>query len=790
MSAGPQVDGLRPVNYAIAYAHRGYRVFPVHWICPDGKCSCRKHDCGSPGKHPIETGWQASATTDEETIVRWWSRYAQANVGIACGKGSNLTVLDVDVPKPGKPSTGDGRDTLHDLQVKHSAIPETPIAITGSGGLHYYFQHQPEIRNEVRFAPGLDTRNEGGFVVGVGSKNEYGGYYWDASARLGDLQLPAKMPDWLVEQIVTTTRSNNGAGVKLPDKIHEGEGRNNALWKVGRGLKAKNLPESAIREGLRAANKSVCKPPLEPREFNKLIANIIRAPDTAEFKADAEADPPEPDEPDMTLVNENRRPAPPFPLDVLSQSARKWVEDTAQACSAPVDFVVAPLFTGASAIIGNTRWASPWAGWCVPPHLWTNRVGLPSSGKTPAAAVVKRLMREVEHGLAREYPDALRAFETEKLAASIEREKWEKETRIRVKDGGEGQPMPANAMPPEPPVRPRLLADDATVEALALMLASQPRGICYEREELAGWFGTFDKYGGHGSDRAVWLETFDGGPKIIDRVKHPIPINVPYLSAAIGGGLQPYRLVVVLAGPDDGLSCRFLYFFADAIEPIRPTRIPDDGPMRSAFARLMALEMTADQNGEPTPVVIRLEDKAANLFQEFRLLNATREREASGLLLSWLGKCPGFVLRLALVLEFLDWAIEQRKPVIAISDDCVRRAIRLIDEYFLPMAERTFGDALLPEVERHAAMIARLIYARRTGKMANGTTIVNRRDLQRLKLPGLRGSAEVGAAVEFLVEAGWLEAIPSRAGGPGGRRKGDYLVNPAVWAITVKENEK
>ena len=263
-----EVDGLRPVNYAIAYAHRGYRVFPVHWMDPDGQCSCGKPDCGSPGKHPIETGWQASATTDEETIIRWWSRSPQANIGVKCGKDSNLTVLDVD---------GDvGRDTLHDLEAKHGALPATPIVITGNGGLHYYFQFQPGLLNAVRFAPGLDIRTEGGFVVGVGSKTR-DEYRWEESARLGDLQ-PAKMPVPRAEMVMAASHSN-GAGIKLPDKIFKGDGRNNELYRVGRSLKGKNMPESAIRAGMLAANQSVCKPPMESSEIEKLIGNVLKQPD-------------------------------------------------------------------------------------------------------------------------------------------------------------------------------------------------------------------------------------------------------------------------------------------------------------------------------------------------------------------------------------------------------------------------------------------------------------------------------------------------------------------------------
>jgi putative DNA primase/helicase len=111
---------------AIEYAHHGYGVVPAHWIYPDQKCSCRKPDCSSAGKHPIEKGWKELATLDPGKIKWRWTRNPSANVAVPCGKANDLTVLDVD---------GDvGRDTLHELQAKHGALPETPIVITGSGG--------------------------------------------------------------------------------------------------------------------------------------------------------------------------------------------------------------------------------------------------------------------------------------------------------------------------------------------------------------------------------------------------------------------------------------------------------------------------------------------------------------------------------------------------------------------------------------------------------------------------------------------------------------------------------
>lgn len=171
--------------YAIAYARRGFRIFPVHEIEADNECSCGERGCSSAGKHPRFSGWQESATTDEDQIREWWRQWPSANIGVKCGRDSNLTVLDVDGEE--------GRETLQALELERGELPETPVAITGSGGAHYYFAFEEGPQNKVKFAPGLDIRSEGGLVVGVGSKTKRK-YEWEAAFALGDELLPARMP--------------------------------------------------------------------------------------------------------------------------------------------------------------------------------------------------------------------------------------------------------------------------------------------------------------------------------------------------------------------------------------------------------------------------------------------------------------------------------------------------------------------------------------------------------------------------------------------------------------------
>jgi len=262
------------LRYAIAYARRGIGVFPVHDIKADRQCSCGKLDCPSGGKHPRLKDWQALATTDEAQIGLWWRDWPHANIGVKCGAGSGLTVLDVD---------GDeGRETLRSLELERGELPETPIAITGSGGAHYYFAFEEGLQNAVRFAPGLDIRTEGGLVVGVGSRTKRT-YEWEAAFPLGDELSPARMPKWLSDLIrAATAPAANGARLTLPAQIPAGE-RNNWLYKLARSLKARGMSAAAIRLAVESENSSRCSPPMEADEVRQLIDHATTEPDQKGF---------------------------------------------------------------------------------------------------------------------------------------------------------------------------------------------------------------------------------------------------------------------------------------------------------------------------------------------------------------------------------------------------------------------------------------------------------------------------------------------------------------------------
>ena len=479
--------------------------------------------------------------------------------------------------------------------------------------------------------------------------------------------------------------------------------------------------------------------------------------------------------PDMTTLDGGRRQPPPLPMECFGAWGQ-WIVDRAEACSAPPDYVAAGFLATSSGLIGNARWVSPWPGWTEPPVLWLACVGNPSSGKSPALDAVLATLRHIEGQQGDGFSEELRAYERDREAARIRRHDWEGEVKKAVKKGNPPPDMPDGAVEPERPERPRLLVSDTSIEQLARLLSQNSKGLIFYRDELSGWLGNIDKYGA--GDRGFWIEAYGGRGYRVDRVKYAHdPILIDYATMAAVGGIQPDRLnTLLMKGDDDGLASRFLMVWPNPTSPKRPHSIPDEGALKEAFARLAGLAMPMDADGKRVPSYVPMADDAAALFQEWREDNAKKEREASGLYLSHLGKLPGMVARLSLVLEYLDWALVGDREPETVSITSVGRAAHLAVEYFAPMALRAYGDASLPVAERHAAAIAKRIHR-------EGVRMVNVRVIRReWALPGInKDSRKVNDALDVLVEAEWLKPTTFREGGMPGRLKENFSVNPKIW---------
>lgn len=481
-------------------------------------------------------------------------------------------------------------------------------------------------------------------------------------------------------------------------------------------------------------------------------------------------------EPYRAILHRSSSPPPDLPLEVFGAAWAEWIVRAAQGANAPADYTAMPLIALASALLGNARWPVAWRGWTEPPILWLASVGNPSSGKSSGATPINRdVMAVIERYMARDYPKQIEDWETVSSVAKAVLKQWEKDVAKAIKGKQPVPEKPREAMVPPKPIRPRAKVMDVTVEKLATILESAPKGVLYVRDELASFMLNLSRYSNGGTDRPFWLEAYVGGPMQVDRVKSPDPVFIPHLIAAMFGTIQPDRLEDILSGADDGLASRYLWSWPPAKPFAQPCGAADIQAAANRLLLIADLQMVKNEAGELLPAYVHLSPDARAVLADFARAMQTRENNASPLVKSSLGKARGQALRLSIVLEYLWWSASPAgtpEPG-EISLAAMRAATGLMDAYFLPMAARVLGDSAVPLEERNARTLAGWLMDRRPERI-NVSMI---RDEARLN--NLRETGPVKQACKFLEDARWLREATLSGG--RGRPRGDYRVNPKLW---------
>ncbi|MFK7883624.1 MAG: DUF3987 domain-containing protein, partial [Phycisphaerales bacterium] len=236
----------------------------------------------------------------------------------------------------------------------------------------------------------------------------------------------------------------------------------------------------------------------------------------------------------------------PFPAHLLPEPAQRLVVDGSVAIGCDPG-MIGPVTLGAmAAAIGNARMIELHPGWREPCVLWVGVVAPSGSAKSPALAKAIRPLERRDAANFLAYQSAMAEHEARKGAKPIPNDRPD---------------FPPDATPLTP-VCERLLTSDATLEALAAMLQTSPRGMVYAADELAAMLGGLSRYGNGGrqsTEEARWLPFYGATALKMDR-KTSAPIRVERAAMSIAGMIQPGILARVLTAADfdSGLVGRLL----------------------------------------------------------------------------------------------------------------------------------------------------------------------------------------------------------------------------------------
>lgn len=441
----------------------------------------------------------------------------------------------------------------------------------------------------------------------------------------------------------------------------------------------------------------------------------------------------------------------PFPVEALPGPLQRMVLEVAQALPCPADFVGVPMLAVAGAAIGTSRVIQVKQGWREGARLYSGVVAEPGSKKSPALDhVIQPLMRR-QLALKAEYDGAKERHLQEVGRYERELAAWKEAVRKEAKDGG-GNPgeMP---LKPEEPVMGQLIASDATLEAVAQLLAENPRGLLFFRDELTGWVRAMDAYrSGKGADRQAWLTFWSGGSYIVNRKseKEPLVLTNPFV--CVTGCLPPDVLGELSdeRGREDGFIHRVLFAYPDPVPLSWSEAVISDATLQGYDAVVQALwglKPGEDEEGRRVPQVLSFTPDAKALWVEWI---EDHYREGADPLFPpnlrgpW-AKLEGYCARLALVLHLCRYVCceAESEEVDRIS---VAGAATLV-EYFKSHARRVY--ARLHATEDDQRVVLALTWIQKRGGTATA------RDLLRSNVAGVKTADDAQRLLRTLERRGY-----------------------------------
>ena len=471
---------------------------------------------------------------------------------------------------------------------------------------------------------------------------------------------------------------------------------------------------------------------------------------------------------------------PPFPAESFSPAIKDYIGGLSKALQVPPD-LVGCLVLGIGAAAGAGRCVVRLnEGWSEPLNIFVACALHSGERKSPAFREVTKPLEDMERKsivaarreveLRRAEHDILKKqLQTAKTRAASavadDREAANEEVAQLVRDVAEFN------LPP----LPRFLADDATTEAIASLLAEQGGRMAVMSTEG----GLFETLAGRYSDGVlnidVYLKGYSGDPLRVDRKSRPSEF-IPKPALTLCLTVQPEIIRGLAAKPGfrgRGLLGRFLYSIPKSLVGYRSNPAPPlPDSYRQAWHKTIEkiLKLPFDEGGETHE--ISLAEGVGDLLHSYRDEVELQLRPGTDLsdIADWANKLPGAVVRMAGVLQLFQMSEEGEPWSIPISLETMESAIKL-GRYFTEHALAAFsmmGADLRTEDSK-------VVWA-----------AINRYNLERFTNRDLWLKVRRRFKVDYLLETllnlcdyGYLRQVPARrADGPGRPPSPAFEVNP------------
>lgn len=265
-------DQTQTLEWALRYHAAGWPIFP-----------CRNKEPISEALAAWDYSWTNVRDDDginEKTIRWWWEHFPDAQIAVACGVKSGITVIDIDWVK--NPVT---KQPLYDQGEKPCDLVTrwcTSItSVTGSGGRHVFCNYADVPNSTKTIHPQVDIRSQGGYVILPPSFHESGNKYeWEKLFPWHEENLKsfADFPQELRQPKANSTTEEGIARDEKWQAIVKGvsHGSRNTSAAALAGKLLRELDGHAAWELLALWNTHRNTPPLPEEELLKTYLSILK----------------------------------------------------------------------------------------------------------------------------------------------------------------------------------------------------------------------------------------------------------------------------------------------------------------------------------------------------------------------------------------------------------------------------------------------------------------------------------------------------------------------------------
>jgi hypothetical protein len=483
---------------------------------------------------------------------------------------------------------------------------------------------------------------------------------------------------------------------------------------------------------------------------------------------------------------------PPFPVTALPDPISAMVDAVAQFTQTDPAMPGTVAISVLSACNGGHAEIEIRGGWREPLNTFTANIAYPGERKSPVQALMAAPLLAAEQQLTDSGMAAHLEAKARKQIAMRKAEKLRNAVAGSLEDEADGKIDPQKALDAtvlaesiEVPPVPRIIADDATPEATAALLAEHGGMAAIISAEGGVLDIIAGRYSGNIPNMDVYLKGHSGDQLRIDRIGRP-PQYVRKPALTLGLMIQPEVLSTIGANRTfrgRGLLARFCYAFPQSKVGRRATveaSIATD--VMTAYADTVSRLAIGMHEWAGDPAVLVLTPDAHQAV--VALQDAVEPTLADGgelhHLKGWGSKYVGAVLRIAGNIHLAQHGPD-KGPLTPVTDETILAATR-IGAYFKACAIRAFVQMRANQAIGDAAYLLRRIVS------LGSETVSERNIFTACSRSRFHIKADMEPAIKLLVDHGYL-ALQQKAQRTGGRPSSPiYAVHPLA-AETAEDAE-